>query len=361
MMKGERILVLGAGVIGLTTALVLRRRGWSPTVLADRFAPHITSSVAGALWEYPPGVCGKHVDLDRARRWAAASLDAFLQLQEQCDAVFVRPVTFYFRHELTHDPFQQEKMGRLRELIPGFRHDAALIRENGIGPVREYRDAYRHAAPMIDTDRYLAWLMDRVREAGCEVKTRRVAEPLDESAGELLKEFGAAAIVNCAGFGSRELAADPAVYPLRGAVLRIVNDGVVMPRIEEAHCVSHDGTSADPGFVFIVPRGRDRLVLGGFAQPHEEDLAFGPDHPMVKAVFERGIDFLPSLRNAKVDAAEPLRTGLRPAREGGVRLEWDAALSVLHNYGHGGSGVTYSWGCAEEAADLVEAKYRKNR
>lgn len=190
-------------MIGLTTALVLRRRGWNPTVLADKFAPHITSSVAGALWEYPPGVCGKHVDLDRARRWAATSLDAFLQLRERCDAVFLRPVTFYFRHELKHDPFQQEKMARLRELIPGFRHDAALIRENGIGPVHEYRDAYRHTAPMIDTDRYLTWLTDRVREAGCEVKIRRITATLAENVPGLLREFDAKAIVNCTGFGSR--------------------------------------------------------------------------------------------------------------------------------------------------------------
>lgn len=353
MTSGKRILVLGAGVIGLTTALVLRRRGRNVTVLAELFAPNITSSVAGALWEMPPGVCGKHVDLERARRWAAISLRAFTELAEDSSSVFLRPVTFYFRHELKNDPFQREKMARIREIIPNFRHDAVLIRENGIGPVHEYRDAYRHLAPMIDTDAYLPWLLDRVRKTGCEVVTRRVSPPLADAVPGLLKEFGAAAIVNCTGFSSRELAEDESVYPLRGAVIRVRNDGVAMPRIEEAHCVPHDGVSSDPGFIFIVPRGRDKLLLGGFAQPDEENIGLDLRDEQVQDMLRRCIEFLPALKHADLDTSNPVRVGLRPARELGVRLEWDWRLPVLHNYGHGGSGVTYSWGCAEEVAYLL--------
>jgi D-amino-acid oxidase len=48
------------------------------------------------------------------------------------------------------------------------------------------------------------------------------------------------------------------------------------------------------------------------------------------------------------------RVGLRPARPGD-RLELDAigGTAVVHNYGHGGAGVTLSWGCAEAVRDLV--------
>ena len=53
--------------------------------------------------------------------------------------------------------------------------------------------------------------------------------------------------------------------------------------------------------------------------------------------------------------------GLRPLRTKGVRLEMDPQLvdggrrwiNVIHNYGHGGSGVTLSWGCAKEVVDLA--------
>ena len=59
---GHRVLVIGAGVTGLTTALCLRREGFDVTVVAEKFAPDIVSVVAGALWEWPPAVCGAHHD-----------------------------------------------------------------------------------------------------------------------------------------------------------------------------------------------------------------------------------------------------------------------------------------------------------
>ena len=55
-------LVIGAGVVGLTTALCARQAGYEVVVVAERFAPDITSVVAGALWEWPPAVCGHHRD-----------------------------------------------------------------------------------------------------------------------------------------------------------------------------------------------------------------------------------------------------------------------------------------------------------
>ncbi len=356
--KHGRVLVIGAGVVGLTTALCLRRRRYDITVLADRFAPHITSVVAGALWEWPPAVCGHHHNLDRAKRWAEASYRIFAGLAGDTAAgVFIRPVTFYFKRRLEDDSFQQSKMKELASRVRGFRHDPALIAEHGIDSRQELRDAYQHLAPMIDTDVYLPWLLDSARAAGCDIVQRTVPAPLAEQAGRLLEEFHAAAIVNCTGLGARELG-DPTVYPLRGAVIRIRNDGRTMPRITQAHCVSHDGVSRDPGFVFIVPRGGDKLILGGFAEPHESNLAIGLDNSEpIRAMYWRCVEFLPILKNAEIDAVQPVRVGLRPAREGSVRLEWDSSTSrVLHNYGHGGSGVTYSWGCAFEAAELIEKR-----
>ena len=75
-----RALVIGAGVAGLTTALSLKERGISPIVVAENFAPNLTSVVAGALWEWPPAVCGYHhdeVSLDRSKRWCMSSFRKF--------------------------------------------------------------------------------------------------------------------------------------------------------------------------------------------------------------------------------------------------------------------------------------------
>src|SRR6266436_4891567 len=104
---GKRILVIGAGVSGLTSALCLRRKGFEVTVVADRFAPRVTSVVAGALWEWPPAVCGHHhhaESLERSRAWCEIAHDKYLQLAaDPSTGVFISPVTFYFKHALKDD------------------------------------------------------------------------------------------------------------------------------------------------------------------------------------------------------------------------------------------------------------------
>jgi D-amino-acid oxidase len=341
-------------VIGLTTALCLRRRGWDVTVVADRFAPNVTSVVAGALWEMPPAVCGHQPDLARARAWATASYRVFEDLAgNPATGAFIRPVNFYFRRPIASDPALRDKMTAVAAVARGFRHDGNLISENGINSNLGLVDAYTHLAPMIDTDRYLAWLLEGVTGSGCRVVERKVAAPLREQQNALLEEFDAKAIVNCAGLGARELG-DPTVFPLRGAVIRVVNDGRAMPRMERAHCISHDGSSRDPGFIFIVPRGRDRLLLGGFAEKHQSNLAIDwENYEPIRAIHRRCVEFLPVLADAELDKAEPVRVGLRPMRENSVRLEWERGTRIVHNYGHGGSGVTFSWGCAAEVVELL--------
>src|SRR5690606_34722359 len=106
------------------------------TVLADKFGPATTSAVAGALWEWPPAVCGHEDDeaaLERARRWSAVSYGRFLELAgEPATGVFLRPAVFYFRRPLEELPREFEKMQAASRHVQGFRHDAALIAEHGV-------------------------------------------------------------------------------------------------------------------------------------------------------------------------------------------------------------------------------------
>src|SRR2546430_7094626 len=127
---GKRILVIGAGVSGLTSALCLRRKGFEVTVVADRFAPRVTSVVAGALWEWPPAVCGHHQDqisLARSKSWCQTSYEIFAELaHDPTTGVFLRPVNFYFKRLIAEDRRQREKMEELKGKVRQFRHAACL-------------------------------------------------------------------------------------------------------------------------------------------------------------------------------------------------------------------------------------------
>lgn len=350
------VLVIGTGVSGLTTALCLRRRGFRVHVVGEKFAPHITSVVAGALWEWPPAVCGYHHDqlsLSRSKEWCMTSYDVFDGLAaDPATGVFMRQVNFYFRRPVQESPRDLEKMNELRDRVRGFEHTPALIERNAVSRGIGLRDAYTHLAPMVDTDRYMAWLLERVREAGATVEQGRIEGVLANQEAALQARYGVDAIVNCTGLGARELAPEY-MYPLRGALVRMKNDGRRFPRITQAHCVSHDEERSEQDIVFIVPRGPDMLVLGGLAEPDEWSLDIGLDYPPIRDMYERCMEFLPVLRKGELDPDERTRAGLRPFRRANVRLDVEEGTRIVHNYGHGGAGVTFSWGCALEVAGTV--------
>lgn len=352
------ILVVGAGVNGLTTALCLRRKGFEVTIVAEKFAPHITSVVAGALWEWPPAVCGHHQDqvsLTRAKGWSKTSYSIFAELaQNPATGVHLRTATFYFRHPIEQDRLHFQKMNELKHHVQDFAHDSKLISQNGVNPGSDVCDAYSHLAPLVDTDTYMKWLLGEVQDSGCRVIQRRITGILREQEESLKSNYHVEAIVNCAGLGSVELAKEE-MYPLRGALVRVVNDGKRFPRMTQAHCVAHEGNPNEPGFIFIIPRGNNMLVLGGLAEPNQWGLDIGlHNYEPIRQMYQRCIDFLPLLKNAEVDPTEPVRVGLRPFRRQNVRLESEPGTNIVHNYGHGGSGVTFSWGCALEVAEIVQ-------
>jgi D-amino-acid oxidase len=355
--REHRVLVVGAGVSGLTSALCLARAGFEVEVVADRFAPDVVSVVAGALWEWPPAVCGHHRDqtsLARSKDWSMVSYEIFDDLaRDQRTGVSMRTANFYFRHRLEERPRELRKMWELASRVRGFVRDVGLAYLNGVDSAAGIRDAYAHLAPMIDTDLYMAWLRRQVEDAGVRIHRRRIEGRLSEQEPRLQQEFGVAAIVNCAGLGAIELHG-ASMYALRGALVRVRNDGRRMPRVDEAHCVSPDEQAGDQNFIFIVPRGRDILVLGGLAEIDEHDLDVGlHDHPPIRDMYERCVAFLPALRDAELDSDDPVRVGLRPFRRANVCLEREPGTGIIHNYAHGGAGFTFSWGCAHEVTERV--------
>jgi D-amino-acid oxidase len=328
----DRVLVVGAGVSGLTSALSLARAGIEVEVVAEKFQSDLVSVVAGALGEWPPAVCGYHRDqtsLARSKEWAMQSYEIFSDLaRDPATGVYMRRANFYFTKPQTAR--ELHKMHELAPKVRGFVRDPGLAEANGVTPETGIVDAYAFVAPMIDTDVYMGWLRRQVEAAGVTITAGRVHGRLADNEARLCEEFGTSAIVNCTGLGAAEMHGAQ-MYPLRGALVRVINDASRMPKVTEAHCVSH-------------PEGST-----------EQDMVFGlHNHKPIRDMYRRCLDFMPVLARGEIDLDEPVRAGLRPLRNGNVCLEREQDTNVVHNYGHGGAGFSFSWGCAGEVVATVQ-------
>lgn len=198
---------------------------------------------------------------------------------------------------------------------------------------QEYSRAWKFCVPIVDMPIYLQFLLKSFHELGGQLKYEHV----DNLESAALRSYDH--IVVAAGLGSRDLADDPKLEPSRGQLVVVENPGVHQFFSERG-----DG----PDLTYILPQGK-QVVLGGTAECDSTSLE--PDLNIAKSIIDRCSRVVPSLRTARILQH---RVGLRPCREE-VRLDHTVVNGrhIVHNYGHGGSGVSLSWGCAKSALRLI--------
>lgn len=275
---------------------------------------------------------------------------------------------FFLPRPIEKDSAQLTKMREIENSgVLGFGRAPNLIQKQSIDPRYGAVDAYEHLAPIIDTDRAMEWLMVLVQSKGAKFVTETIHGDLYDQEDELRERFGADVIINATGLSGSELAGDRTCFPLRGALIRIINDGTDFPKVESSLAITADAAH-DNEIVFIVLRNDNILLLGGIAQPYEWNLDLKLDSPEIQRMRARCENFLPGLKNDRVDPDYSLAQGLRPARERNVRVERELRRHcitvngqdrlepsrIVHSYGQGGAGRSLSFGCAEDVASLVE-------
>ncbi|MGH3210877.1 MAG: FAD-dependent oxidoreductase [Trebonia sp.] len=308
--------VVGAGVVGLTTAISLAEAGLATRIVTAAPPAATTSAAAGAIWG--PVRCGPP---ERCYAWARTGLEVLTALVGE-PAAGVHQLS---GREVSAAPATPP---RWTGLLPDLRV---------LGPAdlpAGFVAGWHYTAPAVNMPAYLEYLLRRYAALGGSVAAETVTS---------LASVAAPVVVNCTGIGARDLVPDDSLVPVRGQIVVVENPGVT------EFYLDHGSDGAD--YVYLFPHG-DLVILGGTAYEGASDLAPRPE--VAARIMRDCAAAVPALRGARVVAE---RVGLRPVRPS-VRLEAEALPGgrvLWHNYGHGGAGVTLSWGCAAELTSAVLA------
>ena len=310
MNKG-RCLVVGGGVSGLSTGIRLLEDGWIVNLWSSKFSPNTTSDVAAALW-YP----FLSAPVEKTNLWGSKTYDVLKEFSTNPDAGISMTQTYEYFREIQEDPSWKDSVDNFKRLTDDLPSN--------------YIECFSFITPIIEMPIYLKWLTKKYNDLGGSLEQKTISSFL-----ELPSNFDV--VVNCTGLEAGELTGDKEVYPIRGQILRVKTDISVMHLDQQI-----------PTLAYIVPRSND-MILGGVAQ--QDNWSLSPTDKDRNFILKKCSQIIPELKD--VEIIEEL-VGLRPGRTS-VKLDKEiiSNRTLIHNYGHGGSGVTLSWGCADDVVELA--------
>ena len=310
----RRVAIVGAGVSGLTCGVLFAEREYRTAIFAEETAQRTTSAAAAAVW-FPYDA----EPADAVIAWALETYKLLVDLaRERGNGASIIELRQFSRTGEIQIPQWAIRLGARQinrdEVLPAFTH------------------GFMMNVPLMDTTIYLDYLARRFLAAGGEINGNvRFGKLEDVSPAFDL-------VINCAGIGARELVQDIDLKPHRGQV-------AIVQKIDNLSCAI---VCDDPPLMYAIPRTND-CVFGG---TNEIRGNLDADPTATARILDE------CSRVLKIDNPTVLaeRVGLRPFRKLGVRLERGRLRDgrmVIHNYGHGGSGFTLSWGCAEDVFEMA--------
>ncbi|KAK6524465.1 hypothetical protein TWF281_011373 [Arthrobotrys megalospora] len=348
-MSSAKIVVIGAGVAGLTTALLLAKRRHNVTVIAKHmpgdYDIEYTSPWAGANY-FPFSIAG-----DKSRKWERSTYPELMRLATQVpesgihvqDAnIFVVdgiPVTGFMKDLVDEEPW-------FKNFVQGFRIFGKEELPEGMKSGTTFKSV------CINTAIYLPYLVGQCLKYGVVFK-RGIVKHVADAANLHISGKKADLVVNCSGLLACKLGGveDKKVMPARGQIVLVRNEA---PGMYTTSAV-HDG---DDEMLYIMMRAAGGgTILGGCYQKGNWSPEIDPN--LANRIMKRCVDVCPELAGGKgVQGLDIIRhgVGLRPWREGGARIEKEIidGVKVVHNYGAAGWGYQASYGMSEDTVALVQ-------
>jgi D-amino-acid oxidase len=336
-LRGAKVAVLGDGVVGLNTALEAQRQGASVTVYSETrdrvMASRAASDKACALW-YPLLIGGNR---DTLNSWCRRSYASYERMAKEG----VSGVAGITNIEIIDSEKEFcEPPDAIREL-PAF-----SARRDGVAGLRGCpAGVWRFATFVVEMPVHLMRMREMLMRTGC-VFRHETFSSVDDI-WPVVPEH--AIVFNCLGLGARNIFGDSALREIKGHLL------LFRPQPLQYAVGRYD--------VALIPR-RDALVCGTlFLDDCVLPTPTDDEREHILGEVRSWIDvdaFDVGLRTVSLSQDQFLSevTGFRPYREGGIRLEAEELNGrlVIHDYGHGGSGVTVAPACATDAVALASER-----
>ncbi|KAF5289091.1 hypothetical protein FQR65_LT11913 [Abscondita terminalis] len=325
----HNIAIIGCGIVGLTTATVIQNKFKSSvriTIYTEKLSPNTTSDIAAGLWG-PYTVLD--TKLEKITKWGKDTHDYFLNLWRSGCASEAGITLLMVRDLQTGDV---DKSLDKKNIVYGLQEiPQHQIREYQQRHNKNYKIGFHYVTFTCEPQIHLPFLEKKFISNGGVIKIQKIADISELSGYDL--------VINCSGLNGKFLCDDDKVVPIRGQIAKARAPW-------QFHASFSDGSYIIPNF--------NNIVMGGTTQMG--DWETNPRESDQDNILNGVYNILPPLKNARIFDH---KVGLRPGRSE-VRLELEMSkihgkqLPIIHNYGHGGAGVTFAYGCALETLDLIE-------
>lgn len=333
--------IIGGGIQALSTGILLQHLGHDTRMISESFSyvdgadtPTVSTDYAAASI-YPVQIESEYSEDELIAR-AESTFKPFYDT----DGIPVRKHTHYYLYEEPHDEANPDRMA----VTDVAEYDGELPARPGA----DVRGGYVCKEYFVEMPEYVPLLYDAYHELGGETETRTVA------ASEVDNLTGT--VFNCSGYGSQALFDDDSMRAIKGHILQVPYDG------DEPLPFSYTYTPAEyDHYAYMYPRKETVLFGGSYLKGDIVDGEWrgeSPERPMTvdgvtipERLYKVSKDIMSEYVPIERDAVD-VKYGYRPYRADGMRVEQDG--DVVHNYGHGGSGVSMSWWSALRAVGFVD-------
>ncbi|KAG4426541.1 hypothetical protein IFR04_000423 [Cadophora malorum] len=332
-MGDETIVVVGAGVLGLSSALICQQHlPKTKVVIVARDLPgtesiDYASPWSGAHYRPIPDVTPQGIhEASLARRtyehfktYAAGNPDASISFITGMDWL-ESPGEEYLTAKTRYQDIDEFRVLGPEELPTGVKWGAS------------------YKTWCVNTPVYLSHLMRRFLLNGGSV----IQIQLKSLSEAFTIQENVRTVINCSGVGFD----DPASFITRGQTCLVAN--------KASHTVTRQ--NANGTWTFVIPRpAYGGTIIGGTKE--ERDYEVSPRLETRQKLLETAAKSFPELldENGQFRVIRDI-VGRRPSRTGGMRLELEnveKGRHIFHAYGAGGRGVEMSWGVAEEVLGVL--------